>query len=123
MVSFTFSYSLRKPPASYSVEDVVEAIKTGNAHQLSAYFDNMVEITLHDKNNSYSRNQAETVLKDFFNSYGVKNFKTIHKGANNRAEFFIGELKTQNGNFRTTVFLISRSDKQLLREMRFEPTH
>lgn len=120
LASFTFSYSFKKRTVVYSAENVMEAIKTGNANQLSMYFDNMVEITLHDKSNSYSRNQAETVIKDFFSSYGVKSFKTLHRGTNSGAEFFIGNLQTKNGDFRTTVFMKLRADKQLLREIRFE---
>lgn len=121
MASFTVSYGFKKQQVTYSAENIMEAIKAGNANQLSSYFDNMVEVTLHDQNNSYSRNQAEIVIRDFFNSYGVKNFKTLHRGSNSGAEFFIGNLFTKNGNFRTTVFMKSRDDKQIVRELRFEP--
>lgn len=105
---------------SYSIEDVVSAMKAGNANQLSRYFDNMVEITLHDKSNAYSRSQAEVILKDFFNSYGVKTFRIVHKGSNSGAEFCIGNLQTKYGEFRTTIFMKSRSEKQVLQEIRFE---
>ncbi|MGN6493245.1 MAG: DUF4783 domain-containing protein [Agriterribacter sp.] len=105
---------------TYSIEDVVSAMKTGNASQLSRYFDNMVEITLHDKSNAYSRSQAEVILKDFFKSYGVKTFRIVHKGSNSGAEFCIGNLQTKYGDFRTTIFMKSRSEKQVLQEIRFE---
>ncbi|MBX2924160.1 MAG: DUF4783 domain-containing protein [Chitinophagaceae bacterium] len=105
---------------SFSIEDVVSAMKAGNANQLSRYFDNMVEITLHDKSNAYSRSQAQTILKDFFGSYGVKTFRIVHKGSNSGSEFCIGNLQTKYGDFRTTIFMRSRSEKQVLQEIRFE---
>lgn len=105
---------------NYSIEDVVTAMNTGNANQLSLYFDNMVEITLHEKSNSYSRSQAEMIMKDFFSSYGVKAFKIVHKGSSSGSEFCIGNLQTKYGQFRTTIFMKSRSEKQVLQEIRFE---
>ena len=105
---------------SYSIEDVVTAINTGNVNQLSNYFDKIVEITLHDKSNTYSSSQAEIILKDFFQSYGVKAFRIVHKGSNSGAEFCIGNLQTKYGAFRTTIFMKTRSQKQVLQEIRFE---
>lgn len=105
---------------AFSIEDVVSAMKNGNVNQLSQYFDNMVEITLHDKSNAYSRSQAQVILKDFFNSYGVKTFRIVHKGSNSGSEFCIGNLQTKYGEFRTTIFMRSRSEKQVLQEIRFE---
>lgn len=105
---------------AFSIEDVVSAMKTGNVNQLSQYFDNMVEITLHDKSNAYSRSQAQVILKDFFGSYGVKAFRIVHKGSNSGSEFCIGNLQTKYGEFRTTIFMRSRSEKQVLQEIRFE---
>ncbi len=114
-LSFNYSGSY-----SYSIEDVVSAMNTGDANQLSGYFDKMVEITLHDKRRSYSRSQAEVILKDFFHSYSVKAFRIVHKGANNGSEFCIGNLQTKYGAFRTTIFMKTRSQKQVLQEIRFE---
>lgn len=114
-LSFNYSGSY-----SYSIEDVVSAMNTGNANQLSNYFDKMVEITLHDKSRSYSRSQAEVIIKDFFHAYAVKAFRIVHKGANNGSEFCIGNLQTRYGEFRTTIFMKTRSQKQVLQEIRFE---
>ncbi len=103
-----------------SVDEVVSAIKNGDASQLSKYFDNTIEITLADKSNSYSKSQAELVLKDFFNNNGVKDFEIVHKGDNTGAQFIIGTLKTKNGEYRTTIYMKKNGDRQLLQELRFE---
>ena len=103
-----------------NVNEVIIALKSGNAVQLSKYFDNNVEISMPDKSNNYSKNQAEIVLKDFFSTNGVKSFEVIHKGENAGSQYCIGTLLTKNGSFRTTVFMKQKNDKQLLQEIRFE---
>jgi hypothetical protein len=103
-----------------SIDEVVGAMKNGDAAQIARHFDNTVEISMPDKSNNYSKSQAEMVLKDFFSTNGVKNFQVLHKGENAGSQYCIGTLVTKNGSFRTTVFMKQKSDKQLLQEIRFE---
>jgi Domain of unknown function (DUF4783) len=103
-----------------SIDEVVNALKKGDAAQIARYFDNTVEITMPDKSNNYSKNQAEIVLRDFFTTNGVKNFEVNHKGENGGSQFCIGILGTKNGSFRTTVFMKQKNDKLVLQEIRFE---
>ena len=103
-----------------SVDEVVSAIKHGSVSQLSKYFDNTIEITFTDKSNTYSKSQAELVLKDFFNTNEVQGFEIVHKGDNPNAKFLIGTLDTKNGEYRTTIYMKIKGDKQLLQELRFE---
>lgn len=102
------------------MEDIVTALKTGNASVVAKYFDNAVEITLPEKSNSYSKSQGEMILKDFFTNNPVKGFDIIHKGENAGSQYCIGTLFTKNGSFRTTVFMKLKGDKQTLQEIRFE---
>ena len=103
-----------------SLDEVVSAIKKGNASQLSKFFDNTIEITVEDKKNTYSKSQAELVLKDFFSNSAVKDFSIIHKGDNSGAQFIIGTLITKNGEYRTTIYMMQKGNKNLLQELRFE---
>jgi len=109
--SFTFSIG---------IEDIVVALKNGNASQVARYFDNTVEITLPEKSNSYSKSQAEMILKDFFANNPIKGFDVIHKGENAGSQYCIGTLFTKNASFRTTVFMKQKGDRQTLQEIRFE---
>lgn len=102
------------------IEDVITAIKAGNAEQVALYFDNTVEISMPDKSNSYSKPQAEIILKDFFYSNPVRGFEVIHKGQNAGSQFCIGSLITKTGTFRTTIFMKQKGDNQVLQELRFE---
>ena len=102
------------------LDEVVNAMKTGDADQIIKYFDNTVEITMPDKSNSYSKSQAELVLKDFFSTNAVKSFEVVHKGENGGSQFCIGTLVTKSGSYRTTIFMKQKGDRQLLQELRFE---
>ena len=53
-------------------DEVISALRSGNSSQLSAYFDDNVELTLPDKSDSYSKAQAQLIVKDFFGNNGVK---------------------------------------------------
>ena len=103
-----------------SADEVISYIKNGSVSQLSKYFDNTIEITLIDKANTYSKSQGELVLKDFFSNNEVKDFEIVHKGENGGAQFIIGTLNTKNGEYRTTIYMKQKGDKQLLQELRFE---
>ena len=105
---------------SISFDDVIKAMKAGDAEQISKYLDNTVEITLPEKSNSYSKSQAGLVLRDFFTANPVKDFEILHKSDNSGSQYCIGNLKTANGIFRTTIFMKQKGDKELLQELRFE---
>ncbi len=102
-------------------DDVVAALKKGKVETLSHYFDNMVEINLPSKTNSYSKSQAVVILKEFFAAHAVKDFKLIHKGSSGEgATFGIGNLMTSDGAYRITFFFREKGDKSVLQELRFE---
>ena len=105
---------------SANLNEVVSAIKSGSASQLSKYFDNTIEITFTDKSNTYSKSQAALVLKDFFNHNEVTGFEIVHKGDNTEVQFLTGTLDTKNGAYRTTIYMKQKGDKHLLQELRFE---
>lgn len=102
------------------INDVLSAIKGGNAAQMAKYFDNTVEINMPDKSSSFSKAQAELVMRDFFVNNPVKSFEAIHKGENAGSQYCIGNLFTKTGTFRITVFMKQKGDGQVLQELRFE---
>ncbi len=95
-------------PAGISV-----AIKTGNASELAKYMNSTIELLLLDKEDFYKKNVAETILKDFFNEYPAKDFTIRHQGAKNDAQYAIGNLRTEKGDFRV-YFLLKKVDQELL---------
>ncbi len=102
-------------------DEIVDALKTGDVNKLSKYFDQMVDVTIPNKSNSFSKGQAELVIKDFFTVNKVKNFELQHSGSNPSSNFMIGKLSTSNGEFRTTVYMRQRGEKLMIQGIEFEP--
>ena len=89
------------------------AIKAGNAAEMAKYMNSTVELLLLDKEDFFKKNMAEAILKDFFNTYQTKDFIIRHQGAKNEAQYAIGNLKTEKGDFRV-YFLLKKVDQELL---------
>src|SRR5205814_8410662 len=103
-----------------AVDDVIGALRSGDADELSKYFDDNVELTLPVKSDSYSKAQAQVILKDFFGNNGVKGFDLKHKGDSPGGHYCIGTLQTNSGNFRTNVFMKMKDNREVIREIRFQ---
>jgi hypothetical protein len=129
---FLFSFALTFTSAAYkssprvttavpvNIDQVLSALRSGNASQLSKYFDSRVDISLPNKSDNFSKNQAEMILKDFFASNEVKDFQVKHKGENNGSQFCIGLLQTRNGNYRTKLYMKQKGGEQLVQEIAFQ---
>jgi len=105
---------------SFTLDEITVAMRSGNAGELSRYLDNRVDISLPEKTDSYSKIQAEMIIRDFFSTNVVQNFLVKHKGGNETAIFCVGVLQTRNGDYRTTLFMKQKGDRQLLQELRFQ---
>jgi hypothetical protein len=106
---------------TYTLDEITAAFKVGNAGELSRYLDSRVDISLPEKSDSYSKIQAEMIIRDFFSNNGVQNFTVKHRTPNSSgSEYCVGVLQTHNGDYRTTLFLKQKGDRQLLQEIRFQ---
>jgi hypothetical protein len=96
------------------------AIKAGNASELSKYMNSTIELLLLDKEDFYKKNVAETILKDFFKEYQTRDFTILHQGAKNDAQYAIGNLKTEKGDFRVYLLLKKVGQDLLIHVIRIE---
>jgi len=103
-----------------NLDEVIGALKDGKASELGKYMDENVEISLPDKSNSYSKAQAVLILKDFFDNNEVKSFEVKHKGDQNGGQYCVGTLQTKSGNYRTTVFMKTKTGKDYVKAIRFQ---
>ena len=114
-------------PTNISAQDQISipdgisiAFKAGNATELTKYMNSTIELLLLDKEDFYKKNVAETVLKDFFNSNQTKDFVIRHQGARNNAQYAIGSLSTEKGNYRIYFLLKSTNGQSLIHQIRIE---
>ncbi|HVY74994.1 MAG TPA: DUF4783 domain-containing protein [Puia sp.] len=110
---------LRADP--YDLDAITSAIRSGDVNQLSPFLDARVNICLPDKTDSYSKTQAEMVIRDFFATHTVQGFKVIQQGNNGEYVFCSGLLRTDSGNYRTTLFFKQKGNRQVVQEIRFQP--
>lgn len=104
---------------SYS-QDIVTALKNGNAAATVAYFDTSTEISIEGKSTTTNKKNGEILLRNFFKDAGVKNFEIIHKSGTSSAQYYIGNLTTNNGIYRTTIFMKQKDNRSLVQEITFE---
>jgi len=103
-----------------SIDGVIGALKSGSASELSKFFDDNIEITLPVKSDSYSKAQAQVIVNDFFANNGVKGFELKHKGDSPGGHYCIGTLQTKSGNFRAHVFMKTKGNREVVKEIRFQ---
>lgn len=103
-------------------DEVAAAIKSGDAHQVAAYFDAKVDLALASQEDVYNKAQAELLLKDFFSKNPVKSFSMVHKGSSKEGTLFaVGTLASSNGKtFRVSFVMKPVNGKNTIQELRFE---
>lgn len=119
LISFSCLSSTAQDQANIPGEISI-AFKAGNAAELSKYMNSTIELLLLDKEDFYKKNVAEAILKDFFTEYQTKDFTIRHQGAKNDAQYAIGNLKTEKGDFRVYFLLKKVGPDLLIHQIRIE---
>ena len=103
------------------ISTIPSALKTGNASAIAKNFDKRVDITIDENADNYSREQAEMILKSFLSKFSNRDFSVVHKGTSpDSAQYIIGSLKTNSGNFRTYIYIKKSDGVNYIQEIRFE---
>lgn len=103
------------------IDNIANAIRSGNSKEVAKYFDTNVEITILDKESVYSKVQAEMVLRDFFSKNPVQSFEVVHRGTSGEGSSYgIGPLKSSNQSFRVYFYVKQKGAASTIQEMRFE---
>ena len=98
------------------------SLSRGDMKKLVSIFNSSIDVTFSNQVKTYTKSQAEIIIKKFFSKHDPKSFKIMNKGksSTNNTIYAIGELKSNNGNFRVYMFFIPSKEGYLLRELRFE---
>ncbi|MBI5218452.1 MAG: DUF4783 domain-containing protein [Bacteroidia bacterium] len=101
-------------------EEIVTAIKTGNAKELAKFFNQNIELVIQNQEDVYSKAQAELIIKDFFSKNTPSDFTILHQGGKEGARYAIGSVKTANGNFRIYFLLKMKNYQPLIHQLKIE---
>jgi len=101
-------------------DEIILSLKSGNATVLSEYFNQNVELVVLENDNVYSKAQAKQIVNNFFNSYKPVGFSVIHNGGKEGAKYVIGNLATNNGEFRVYFLLKQNQGKDYIHQLRIE---
>ena len=102
-------------------KNVTNAIRKGSASELAVYFNSSIDLTVPDKEGSFSKAQAEQIVKDFFTKNTPKSFEIKHQGKSaDGSNYAIGTLVTNTGNFRTNFLIKSIANKSYIQQLQFD---
>ena len=103
------------------LDNIAFTLKTGNASELSKFFDTNIEITILDEEDVYSRAQAEVLIKNFFAKNPPTSFELMHQGSSKEgSKYGIGNLVTAKTTFRTYIYIKQKGKDYFIQELRFE---
>lgn len=103
------------------ISSIPASLKSANASAIAKNFGKRVDITIDDIADNYSREQAEMILKSFLNKFSTREFSIVHNGASPEgAQYLIGSLRTNNGKFRTYIYVKKSDGTNYIQEIRFE---
>mgnify|MGYP001551791096 CR=1 FL=1 len=102
-------------------DKVVSALGSGNAPGLAQVMVANVDLTLPTASDFYSKAQAEQILRKFFEQHAPKGMTIEHEGTSHVGDsYYIGTLRTANGDFRVTFFLKKPAEAYQLKQLRIE---
>lgn len=125
-VFYYFLFLLIFPLSIYSQsgnklpKGISDAFRDGNSTELSAFFNNKIELILPTNSDIHSKQQAQFMMRDFFQTYSPKSFNIIHEGIRENATFAIGKLTSARGNFRVVILTKNEGGNELIHQLRIE---
>ena len=102
-------------------ENLSNALKNGDAEEISRHFGASVDLSIPNNEGVYSKVQAKLILKTFFLKNKPSDFSVVHNGdSKNNSYYSIGNLTTSKGNFRTYILYKEVNKKITILELKIE---
>jgi hypothetical protein len=117
-----FYASMEVSEGNPNLDAINQALNAGDVDALSKYFAENVEISILDKEQSYTKAKAAEALRTFFSSNKPKSFAQVHQGTSreNSDQYSIGNLTASSGNFRVYIYLKVVGNSFTIQELRFD---
>jgi hypothetical protein len=102
-------------------KQIASALSSGNATELAAYFNTMVDLSIPGTEDNYGKTQATRILQDFFLKYPVKSYKTTKQGSStDGSQFVIARMEAGNKIFRVYYLMKKSEDKYLIHQFQIQ---
>ena len=103
------------------INEIATAIKSGNAANVSRYFNTTIDLTVPSGEGTYSKTQAEQILKNFFTKNPPKSFSINHQGSSNDGSLFaIGTYISGSTSYRSYFLLKKVASGYVIQQLEFE---
>lgn len=95
-------------------DEIIKALKAGNAEQLANYFDSFIDLKLPEKDEvkNMGKNQASIAVKSFFTENGIKSFELTSQREMGGTMYVAGKLQNAGKGFNITLMMKKTGDKQ-----------
>ncbi len=100
---------LQAQPAGYDVFiPISKYMAQGNADNLSAWFDDNLEIAVTTQSSNASKAQARQIVKNFFESHTPRSFELNHTARGDNMKYALGTLSAGGETYVVTIFVSSK---------------
>jgi len=93
--------------------NIINALKSADAEQVSNYFDKMLDIKFPDKDEikSIGKNQAGIALKSFYSSNNINGFELSSQREMNGTMYIAGKLTNSGDGYKLSMMLKYKDGK------------
>lgn len=121
IVFILFIFTINSYGQSSEKQGITTAIQAGDAKALGKFFTKIVDLTVKDVEDVYSKEQAEVILARFFSENVPTSYSVKHEGKSKLDDYYyIGDLVTSNGSYRLTFFLKKEGEAFRVKQLRIE---
>jgi hypothetical protein len=121
LILFTLAPSALNCQTTEIHKQIASALSTGNATELTRYFNTLVDLSIPGTEDSYGTTQATRILQDFFSKFPVKSYKPSKQGSSNDgSQFSIGRMESGNKIFRVYYLMKKSSDRYLIHQFQIQ---
>ncbi|MCG9899384.1 MAG: DUF4783 domain-containing protein [Hydrotalea sp.] len=102
------------------VDDIVKALKSGNAESVAAHFDEFIDLRFPEKEEmkAVSKNQATQALKSFYKDNGIKGFELLSQREMSGTLYMAGKMLSSGKSFSVTLILRNKEGRFQIVAMR-----
>jgi hypothetical protein len=123
LICFVTCVSMGLAVAQTEWSGINDALASGNASKLSAWFAPSLTVSLPKHKGTFSANQVRSMMADFFKENPPASFRMNHSGQTSQSgTFYLSTYTSREGKLFTVYVLIADSGgKQRITRITFEP--